>query len=130
MDGLVSRLETIQGLRVLTHPPVSVGELPAAVLLFESREPALTLSGERVFGQHQGSGAGGAGRCGGGVRGAGRFHELGGRGQRRGGGGGRQHLGWERRLRASRVGGQRWAAKAVGRRVRGGDFHFAFTKSA
>ena len=45
MGGLASRLETIQGLRVLTHPPVSVGELPAAVLLFESREPALTLAG-------------------------------------------------------------------------------------
>ena len=45
MDGLASRLETIQGLRVLTHPPVSVGELPAVVLLFESREPALTLAG-------------------------------------------------------------------------------------
>ena len=44
MGGLASRLETIAGLRVLTHPPVSVGELPAAVLLFESREPALTLS--------------------------------------------------------------------------------------
>ena len=50
MDGLVSRLETIQGLRVLTHPPVSVGELPAAVLLFESREPALTLSGSAFSG--------------------------------------------------------------------------------
>ena len=45
MEGLASRLETIQGLRVLTHPPVSVGELPAVVLLFESREPALTLAG-------------------------------------------------------------------------------------
>ena len=45
MGGLALRLETIQGLRVLTHPPVSVGELPAAVLLFESREPALTLAG-------------------------------------------------------------------------------------
>ena len=50
MEGLASRLETIQGLRVLTHPPVSVGELPAAVLLFESREPALTLSGSAFTG--------------------------------------------------------------------------------
>ena len=45
MGGLASRLDTIQGLRVMMHPPVSVGELPAAVLLFESREPGLTLAG-------------------------------------------------------------------------------------
>ena len=50
MGGLASRLETIAGLRVLTHPPASVGELPAAVLLFESREPALTLSGSAFSG--------------------------------------------------------------------------------
>ena len=45
MGGLASRLGTVPGLRVMTHPPVSGGELPAAVLLFESREPALTLAG-------------------------------------------------------------------------------------
>ena len=50
MGGLASRLETIQGLRVMTHPPVSVGELPAAVLLFESREPGLTLAGSAFTG--------------------------------------------------------------------------------
>ncbi len=50
MGGLASRLKTIPGLRVLTHPPASVGELPAAVLLFESREPALTLSGSAFAG--------------------------------------------------------------------------------
>ena len=45
MGGLASRLQTVPGLRVLTHPPVSVNELPAAVLLFESREPGLTMAG-------------------------------------------------------------------------------------
>ena len=51
MGGLASRLETIQGLRVLTHPPVSVNELPAAVLVFESREPGLTLAGSAFSGR-------------------------------------------------------------------------------
>ena len=50
MGGLASRLETIAGLRVLTHPPVSVGELPAAVLMLESREPGLTLAGSAYSG--------------------------------------------------------------------------------
>ena len=50
MGGLASRLQTVPVLRVLTHPPVSVSELPAAVLLFESREPGLTLGGSAFEG--------------------------------------------------------------------------------
>ena len=42
-DGLAAVLSTIGGLRVLDYPAASLNELPAAVVLFESREPMRTM---------------------------------------------------------------------------------------
>ena len=54
LEGLSSRLSTVAGLRVLTHPPASVSEFPAVVLLFESRAPAGTLGGSGFSGRIRG----------------------------------------------------------------------------
>ena len=37
VDGLASLLEGVPGLRVHRQPPATLNELPAAVVLFESR---------------------------------------------------------------------------------------------
>ena len=50
-DGLVARLATISGLRVLDYPPDSVNEFPVAVVLFESRDAMKTLGGSTFEGR-------------------------------------------------------------------------------
>ncbi len=44
-SGLASLLAAIPGLRVHDHPPGSLNELPAAVVMFESRQPSQTMGG-------------------------------------------------------------------------------------
>ena len=50
-DGLASLLSGIAGLRVLDHPADSINEFPAAVALFESRDPNETLGGSSFTGK-------------------------------------------------------------------------------
>ena len=50
-DGLVTRLSTIAGLKVLDYPPGTINEFPAAVVLFESRDPIQTLGGSTFTGK-------------------------------------------------------------------------------
>ena len=50
-QGLAETLETLPGLRVLDYPPASVSEVPVAVVLFESRDAALTLGGSSFAGR-------------------------------------------------------------------------------
>ena len=50
-DGLVTRLSTIAGLKVLDYPAESVSEFPAAVVLFESRDAYRTLGGSSFAGR-------------------------------------------------------------------------------
>ncbi len=50
-DGLASLLSGIAGLRVLDQPPESVSELPAAVIMLESRDAALTLGSKSFTGR-------------------------------------------------------------------------------
>lgn len=50
-DGLASLLSGIAGLRVLDQPPESVSELPAAVIMLESRDAALTLGSKSFIGR-------------------------------------------------------------------------------
>ena len=45
VDGLASLLEDIPGLRVHRRPPAALNQLPAAVVLFESRGASPTLGG-------------------------------------------------------------------------------------
>ena len=45
VDGLASLLEGIPGLRVHRRPPAALNQLPAAVVLFESRAAPPTLGG-------------------------------------------------------------------------------------
>ena len=45
VEGLASLLEGIPGLRVHRRPPAVLNELPAAVVLFESRGASQTLGG-------------------------------------------------------------------------------------
>ncbi len=49
--GLSEILAALPGLRVLDHPPASISETPAAVVLFESRDAALTLGGTSFAGR-------------------------------------------------------------------------------
>ena len=49
-DGVKALLENIAGLRVYDHEPESVNELPAALIRFDSRGAALTLSGSTFTG--------------------------------------------------------------------------------
>ena len=51
MDGLASLLEGVPGLRVHRQPPPVLNELPAAVVLFESRGASRTLGGTGFAGR-------------------------------------------------------------------------------
>ena len=51
MDGLASLLEGVPGLRVHRQPPPVLNELPAAVVLFESRGASRTLGGTGFSGR-------------------------------------------------------------------------------
>ena len=50
-DGLVTRLSSITGLKVLDYPADSVNEFPVAVVLFESRDAIETLGGSSFSGR-------------------------------------------------------------------------------
>lgn len=50
-DGLATVLSTISGLRVLDYPAASVNELPAAVVVFESRDAMRTIGGSSFAGK-------------------------------------------------------------------------------
>ena len=51
MDGLASLLEGVPGLRVHRQPPPVLNELPAAVVVFESRGASRTLGGTGFAGR-------------------------------------------------------------------------------
>ena len=51
VEGLASALEGVPGLRVHRQPPASLNELPAAVVLFESRGASRTLGGTGFAGR-------------------------------------------------------------------------------
>ena len=51
IDGLASLLEGVPGLRVHRQPPAALNELPAAVVLFESRGASRTLGGNGFAGR-------------------------------------------------------------------------------
>ena len=51
VDGLASLLEGVPGLRVHRQPPAALNELPAAVVLFESRGASGTLGGAGFAGR-------------------------------------------------------------------------------
>jgi len=51
VDGLASLLEGVPGLRVHRQPPPVLNELPAAVVLFESRGGSGTLGGSGFAGR-------------------------------------------------------------------------------
>ena len=51
VDGLASLLEGVPGLRVHRQPPATLNELPAAVVLFESRGASRTLGGTGFAGR-------------------------------------------------------------------------------
>lgn len=51
VDGLASLLEDVPGLRVHRQPPAALNELPAAVVLFESRGASRTLGGSGFAGR-------------------------------------------------------------------------------
>ena len=53
-DGLVTRLSTIAGLKVLDYPAESINEFPVAVVLFESRDAFQTLGGSSFAGKIKG----------------------------------------------------------------------------
>ncbi len=50
-DGLLTRLSSITGLKVLDYPADSVNEFPVAVVLFESRDAIETLGGSSFSGR-------------------------------------------------------------------------------
>ena len=50
-DGLATLLSNISGLRVLDYPAASVNELPAAVVMFESRDATETMGGSSFSGK-------------------------------------------------------------------------------
>ncbi len=51
VEGLASLLEGVPGLRVHRQPPAALNELPAAVVLFESRGASRTLGGHGFAGR-------------------------------------------------------------------------------
>ena len=51
VEGLASLLEGVPGLRVHRRPPATLNELPAAVVLFESRGASSTLGGNGFEGR-------------------------------------------------------------------------------
>ena len=51
VEGLASLLEGVPGLRVHRRPPAVLNELPAAVVLFESRGASQTLAGTGFAGR-------------------------------------------------------------------------------
>ena len=51
VDGLAALLEGVPGLRVHRQPPAALNELPAAVVLFESRGASRTLGGTGFAGR-------------------------------------------------------------------------------
>ena len=51
VEGLASLLEDVPGLRVHRQPPAILNELPAAVVVFESRGASLTLGGTGFAGR-------------------------------------------------------------------------------
>ena len=50
-DGLVTRLSTITGLKVVDYPAEAIHEFPAAVVLFEARDATLTMRGSCFAGK-------------------------------------------------------------------------------
>ena len=51
VEGLASLLEDVPGLRVHRQPPATLNELPAAVVIFESRGASRTLGGTGFSGR-------------------------------------------------------------------------------
>ena len=58
VEGLASLLEGVPSLRVYRQPPPALNELPAAVVLFESRGASRTLGWRGVRRPYQGDAGG------------------------------------------------------------------------